>query len=178
MASTGLVQADFTAPRYSVDSIMETEHCVLMTKFQNQTLKAAVGSVLPPRAERTFHSRLIPHGFAIVGVDEIMEGFVGLEHEYPTGEGDMFLESDLRSTCLWRKEHIKLPNWTPPQQTQLDPRRTPPHSPSLLSPMHESSPARQPSPSPQQTLTDEAPQQNPPPHQLSPMRSDSSKVTI
>ena len=81
VASTELVQLDFTAPRYPVDSITEAEHCVLMAKCQNLTLKAAVGSVLPPRAEGTFHCRPIPHGFAIVGVDEIMEGFEGLELE-------------------------------------------------------------------------------------------------
>ena len=86
-----------------MDSITEAEHCVLMAKCQNLTLKVAVGSVLPPRAEGTFHCRPIPHGFAIVGVDEIMEGFEGLELEYPTGEGEIFLENALRSTCLWRK---------------------------------------------------------------------------
>ena len=39
-----------------------------------------------------------PHGFAIVGVDEIMEGFEGLELEYPIGEGEILLENALRST--------------------------------------------------------------------------------
>src|SRR3989337_429136 len=32
VASTELVQPDFTAPRYPVDSITEAEHCELMTK--------------------------------------------------------------------------------------------------------------------------------------------------
>ena len=113
MASTDLVQPDFTTPRYPVDSITEAEHCELMTKFQNLTLKAAVGSVVPPRAEGTFHCRPIPYGYAIVTMDEIMEGFEGLELDYPTGEGEIHLENALRSTCLWRKEYIKLPNWTP-----------------------------------------------------------------
>jgi hypothetical protein len=85
-----------------------------MTKCQNLTLKAAVGSVVPPQAEGTFHCRLIPHGYAIVMVDEIMEGFEELELDYPTGEGEIHLENALRSTCLWRKEYINLPNWTPP----------------------------------------------------------------
>jgi hypothetical protein len=130
VASTELIQPDITAPRYPVDSITENEHCVLMAKCHNLTFKAAVGYVLHPRAGGTFHCRSIPDGFAIVGVDEIMGGFEGLELEYPTGEGEILLENALRSTCLWRKENIKLPNWTPPQQTQPDeaPQRTP-HSP-------------------------------------------------
>ena len=67
-----LVQPDFTAPHYPVDSITEAEHCKLMTTCQNLTLKAAVGSVVPPQAEGTFHCRPIPHGYAVVTVDEIM----------------------------------------------------------------------------------------------------------
>ena len=74
-----LVQPDFTAPRYPVDSITENEHCVLMEKYHNLALKIPVGYILPPRAEGTFHCRPIPHGFAIVVVDEIVEGFEGLE---------------------------------------------------------------------------------------------------
>src|SRR3989337_2103915 len=72
-----------------------------------------------------------------------MERFEGLELEYPTGEGEILLENALRSTCLWRKENIKLPNWTPHQQTQPDE-------------------------APQQTQPDEAPQQSPLPPQMSP----------
>ena len=34
------------------------------------------------QAEGTFHSRLIPHGYAVVMVDEIMEGFEELELDY------------------------------------------------------------------------------------------------
>jgi hypothetical protein len=114
VASMELVQPDFTAPRYPVDSITEAEHCELMTKCQNLTLKADVGSVVPPQAEGTFHCRPIPHGYAVVTVDEIMEGFEELELDYPTGEGEIHLINALRSSCLWRKEYIKLPNWTPP----------------------------------------------------------------
>ena len=88
---------------------------MLMAKCHNLTLKVALRSVLPPRAEGTFHCRPIPHGFAIVVVDEIMEGFEGLELDYPTSEGDILLENALRSTCLWRKEYIKLLKWTPQQ---------------------------------------------------------------
>ena len=79
MASMELVQPDFTAPRYPMDSTTEAEHCVLMAKCHNLYLKVALGSVVPPRAEGTFHCRPIPHGYAIVTVDEIMEGFEELE---------------------------------------------------------------------------------------------------
>jgi hypothetical protein len=66
VASTELVQPDITAPRYPVDSIMKNEHCVLMVKCHNLTLKVALVSVLPPRAEGTFNCCPIPHGFAIL----------------------------------------------------------------------------------------------------------------
>ena len=114
MASTELVQPDITAPRYPVDDITEREHCELMTKCMNLTLKVAVGSVLPPRPDGTFHCPPIPDGYAVVGVDEVMEGFEELELDHPTGEGETHLGDALRSTILWRKEHIVLPNWTPP----------------------------------------------------------------
>ena len=162
VASMELAQPDLTAPRYPVDTITEAQHCELVTKCQNLTLKAALGSVTPPLADGTFHCRTIPHGYDVVTVDEIMEGFHELELDHPTSEGEIHLRAALWSTCLWRKEYIKLPNWTPPQQTQPDPQRTPPHSTTLLSSLPESSPAHQPSSSPQRTLTEEAPQQNPP----------------
>ena len=113
VASTELIHHDFTAPRYPVDSITEVEHCVLMAKCHNLTLKAVLGSVLPPRAEGTFHCRPIPHGYAIVTLDEIVEGFEDLELDYHTGEGEIRVGDALRSTCLWKKAYIKLPHWTP-----------------------------------------------------------------
>ena len=75
VASTELVRPDITAPRYPVDGITQNEHCVLMAKCHNLTLKAAVGHVLPPRPNGTFHCNLIPDGYAIVGVDEVTNGF-------------------------------------------------------------------------------------------------------
>ena len=131
------------APRYPMDSITEAEHCELMTKCQNLTFKAAIGSVVPPRAEGTFHCYPIPHDYAVVTVDEIMDGFEGLELDNPTGEEDIILlENALRSTCLWRKEYIKLPNWTP-QQTQPPPARQ-----GTLPPPPPPPPARQGTPPP------------------------------
>ena len=110
-----------------MDSITETKHCKLMRKCQNLTLKAAVVSVVPPEAEGTFHCRSISHGYAIVAVDEIIDGFEEMELEYPTSEGENHLVYALKSTCLWRKEYIKLPNWTPsPPASQGTPPPPPP----------------------------------------------------
>ena len=86
VASTQLVRPDITAPRYPVDDIMEREHCELVAKCMNLTLKVAVGYVLPPGPDGTFHCNPIPDGYAIVGVDEVTNGFEGLDLEYPTGE--------------------------------------------------------------------------------------------
>ena len=92
MASTMLVQQpDFTAPSYPVDTITEAQHCQLMTKWQNLTLKAAVGSIAPPQPDGTFHYRPIPEGYAVVMADEVMEGFEELELDHPTGEGEIQL---------------------------------------------------------------------------------------
>ena len=46
-------------------------------------------------------------------VDEITEGFEELQLEHPTGDGETQLGLAMKTPCLWRKEHIKLPNWTP-----------------------------------------------------------------
>ena len=57
VASTELLQEDvFTAPAsYPVDAITESQHCHLMTQWQNFKVKAAVGSVAPPDPGATFH---------------------------------------------------------------------------------------------------------------------------
>ena len=47
-------------------------------------------------------------------VDEIMEGFEDLKLDHPTAEGETRLGHALKTACLWRKELINLPNWTPP----------------------------------------------------------------
>ena len=46
--------------------------------------------------------------------DEITEGFFELSLDHPTGKGETRLGSALKTPCLWRKELINLPNWTPP----------------------------------------------------------------
>ena len=99
MASSQLVRPDIT----------ETEHCELMAKCMNLTLKVAVGYVLPPGPDGTFHYNPIPDGYAIVGVDEVKPEFEGLDLEYPTGEGETHLVDAVRTTILWRKENVRLP---------------------------------------------------------------------
>ena len=101
---------DITAPdRYPVDDITEREHCDLHAKCMNITLKVAVGYALPRVPDGTYHCSPIPDGYAVVGVDEVTNGFEQLELEYPTGEGETHLGDAIRTTILWRKEHIVLP---------------------------------------------------------------------
>ena len=64
-------------------------------------------------------------------VDEITEGFEDLPLDHPTGEGETRLGSSLKTPCLWRKELINLPKWTPPPPPPPPPARqgTPPPPP-------------------------------------------------
>ena len=117
VASTELLQLEpaLTAPAsYPVDAITESQNCHLMTQWMNLKVKAAVGSVYPTEPGATFHCRPITEGYARVMVDEITEGFEDLQLDHPTGEGETRLGSSLKTPCLWRKELINLPNWTPP----------------------------------------------------------------
>ena len=117
VASTELLQPEhvLTAPAsYPVDAITESQNCHLMTQWMNLKVKAAVGSVYPTKPDTTFHCRPIPEGYAKVMVDEITEGFEDLRLDHPTGEGEYRLGSALKPPCLWRKDLINLPNWTPP----------------------------------------------------------------
>src|SRR4051812_43240511 len=80
----------------------------------NMKVKAAVGSVFPNEPDAAFHCQPILEGYAKVMVDEITEEFEDLPLDHPTGEGGTRLGSALKTPCLWRKELINLPNWTPP----------------------------------------------------------------
>ena len=129
VASTELLQPEhvLTAPAsYPVDAITESQHCHLMTQWQNFKVKAVVGSVRPPEPGATFHYRPIPEGYARVMVDEITEGFEDLQLDHPTGEGETRLGSALKTPCLWRKELINLPNWMPPVSKGTPPPSPPP----------------------------------------------------
>ena len=101
-----------------MDAITESQYCHLLAKFLHLTPKAAVSHVAPPRPDGTFHCGPIPQGYAVVMFDEKVEGYEGLELDYPTGEWETLLGQALRTTCLWRKEIIKLPNWTAPDTSK------------------------------------------------------------
>jgi len=162
-----------------VDAITEAQPCNLMTQWHHRKVKAAVGSVTPPRPGATFHCLPIPQGYAVVIVDEIEEGFEDLELDHPTGEGENLLECALKTTCLWRKEFIKLPNWTPPppppppasQGTLPNP---PPPSPPA--PARPSSPPPPPPPQQGRKRATAAPAAPPPRNTPSPPRKQQRKT--
>ena len=62
-------------------------------------------------------------------VDEITEGFEDLQLDHLTGEGETRLGSALKTPCLWWKELINPPNWTPPPPPPLASQGSPPPSP-------------------------------------------------
>ncbi|KAI4974605.1 hypothetical protein ZWY2020_048212 [Hordeum vulgare] len=134
VASTEPVRHDFMSASYPVDTITEAQCCELMMKCRNLTFTAAVGSVEPPQPNGTFHCLLIPYGYVVVMVEQVMENFEQLELDHPTGEGEIQLVRVVGSTCLWQKEFIKLPNRTtlpPPAPTMSQ--GTPPPPPSSSS---------------------------------------------
>src|SRR3954468_8773569 len=149
VASTELelvvAQPELTAPTsYPVVAITDIQDCQLLAKFGQLTPKAAIGTVRPPRPEGTFHCRPIPQGYAIVTVDEIHEGYEELELDYPTGEGENRLSQAVKTPCLWRKELIRLTNWT--ARDHQVPHSSPP--PSSSAPAPPPAPSRAPAPSP------------------------------
>jgi hypothetical protein len=97
--------------RYPVDDITESTPCDLYVKVVNITMKVAVGYALPIRPNATYHCRPIPHGYAVAGVDEVMGAFEQLKLDHPAGEGDLYeLGEAKKTTVLWLKEYIVLPN--------------------------------------------------------------------
>ena len=79
---------------YLVDDITEMTHCELHVKVVNISMKVAVGYALPIGPTPTYHSRPVPEGYAVVGVDEIMPTFEVLDLHYPAGEGDVTVLGD------------------------------------------------------------------------------------
>ena len=136
---------------HPVDDITEMTPCELHVKVVNSiTIKAAVGYAKPIDPEPTHHGLPVPRAYAVVGVDEVVNGFERVKLEFPEGEdGEVTELGDAKKlTILWLKEHIVLPNRTPRPST---PRSSHPSSPP---PKHQSpaqrsslySPPRQPSP--------------------------------
>ena len=99
--------------RYLVDDITESTPCELHVQVLNLTMKVVVGYAVPIGPKPTYHFSLVPHGYAIVGVDEVMKEFEGLKLQHPAGEdGEVVqLGEAKKATILWPKEFIMLPNW-------------------------------------------------------------------
>ena len=65
--------APMMAPqRYPVDYITESTACELNVKFVNLNVKVAVGYALQIGHKPNFHCRSVPEGYAVVGVDEVV----------------------------------------------------------------------------------------------------------
>jgi hypothetical protein len=91
-----------------------SQHCELHVKVVNITMKVAVGFVLPHGLRPTYHCRLVPDGYYVARVDEVMPRFEQLKLDFPAGEGDLNeLGEAIKGIVLWRKENIVIPNWTP-----------------------------------------------------------------
>jgi hypothetical protein len=118
VASTDLPEDDDeSAIRYPVDDITGSTSCELHVKVVNITMKVVVGYALPIGPDATYHCCPIPHGYAVAGVDEVMGGFEQLKLDHPAGERDLYeLGEAKKTTVLWLKEYIVLPNWTPSLQ--------------------------------------------------------------
>ena len=98
--------------RYPVDDITESTPCELHVKVFNLTMKVAVGYAVPIGPTPTFHCSPVPHGYAIVGVDEVSKGFEELKLKHAAGEdGEVVKLGEARKgTILWPKKFIVLPN--------------------------------------------------------------------
>ena len=85
---TGDDDALMMAPRrYLVDDITESTPCELIVKVVNIDMKVAVGYALPIGPKPTFHCRSVPEGYAVVGVDEVVNpSFEMLKLNHPAGE--------------------------------------------------------------------------------------------
>jgi hypothetical protein len=63
-------------PGYPVNGIKESILCELHQRMKNISMKVAVGQALPCPPDARWHGREIPAGYAKVGVDEIVTGFM------------------------------------------------------------------------------------------------------
>ncbi|KAK1629315.1 hypothetical protein QYE76_003630 [Lolium multiflorum] len=176
MAPPSPVEPQMDLDLYPVDFITESTPCEL--HFQTMgylTLKAAVGYVLPPVPDQRYHFKPVPPGYAVAGVDQVMDGYGPLRLDHPAGEGDLLeLGEAKNTTVLWRKEFIVIPGWKAP--TRSPPRQ---HSPPMQpSPVREPSPpAREPSP-PTREPSPPPREPSPPPREPSPPPQPKSKSKI
>ena len=68
--------------RYPVDDIAESTPCELHVTVLNLTMTVAVGYAVPIGPKSTFHCSPVPHGYAVVGVDEVSKDFEELKLEH------------------------------------------------------------------------------------------------
>jgi hypothetical protein len=138
---------DEPTTRYQVDYITESTPCELHVKVVNITMKVEVGYALPIGPNATYHCRPIPHGYTVTRVDEVVGRFEQLKLDHPAGEGDLYeLGEAKKTTVLWLKEYIVLPNWmprSPARHPSPPPRQPSPRQPSPASPPRQPSLAYQ-----------------------------------
>ena len=79
--------------RYPVADITESTPCELNLKVVNLDMKVAVGYALPIGPKPTFHYRPVPEGYAVVGVDKVVNPiFEALKLDHPAGEDGEIVE--------------------------------------------------------------------------------------
>ena len=84
--------------RNPVDDITESTPCELQFKVFNLTMKVAVGYAVPMGPTPTFHCSPVPHGYAIVGVDEVSKGpLISITEE------ENYTYSKVSKTILYKK---------------------------------------------------------------------------
>jgi hypothetical protein len=68
-------------------------------------MKVVVGYSLPIIGRNPiYHCHLIPHGYVVARVDQVMSAFEQLNLDYPGGEGDLYeLGKAKKTTILWVK---------------------------------------------------------------------------
>jgi hypothetical protein len=101
MASTKLLgDDDEPSIRYQMDDINKATPCELDVKVVNITMKVAVGYALPIGPNPTYHCTLVPHGYGVARVDQVMSGFEQLKLDYPAGEGDLYELGEAKKTAV------------------------------------------------------------------------------
>jgi hypothetical protein len=91
-ANDAMLLDDAPMARYPVDDVTDKKSCELRQKMANLSMKVAVGYAIPSSPGQLYHCRLIPPGYACVGLNEFMQGFEELGLEILGGEGEATLE--------------------------------------------------------------------------------------
>ena len=84
-----------------MDDIQCRTSCELHIPVRNVTTRVAYGMASPPNTSKTYHGGQIPDGFAVVSLDQIVEGYEQLEMDMPGGEGEKVLAEALHGFILW-----------------------------------------------------------------------------